>query len=68
MGIEDGLREAEYGTREAKNIFCKLQNTQREIFAVGDDVWDRGRATRGGVWDERGRSLDRAFGEGRSNI
>ena len=28
----------------------------------------RGRATRGGVWDERGRSLDRAFGEGRSNI
>ena len=68
MGIEDGLREAEYGTREAKNIFCKLQNTQREIFAVGDDVWDRGRATRGGVWDERGRSLDRAFREGRSNI
>ena len=55
MGIEDGLREAEYGTREAKNIFCKLQNTQREIFAVGDDVWDRGRATRGGVWDERGK-------------
>ena len=79
--IEDGRREAEYGTREAKNIFCKLQNhekckkifcklqnTQREIFAVGDDDWDRGRPTRGGVWDERGRSLDRAFGEGRSNI
>ena len=54
--------------KNAKKIFCKLQNTQREIFAVGDDVWDRGRATRGGVWDERGRSLDRAFGEGRSNI
>ena len=51
--------------KNAKKIFGKLQ---REIFAVGDDVWDRGRPTRGGVWDERGRSLDRAFGEGRSNI
>ena len=51
--------------KNAKKIFGKLQ---REIFAVGDDVWDRGRPTRGGVWDERGRSWNRAFGEGRSNI
>ena len=29
MGIEDGLREAEYGTREAKNIFCRLQNHEK---------------------------------------